>query len=148
MERVLKATLTEGVFGEVSPSRSRLMGKIKSKGNKTTETRLRLAFVRAGLSGWQMHRTDVAGCPDFYFSEAALAVFVDGCFWHGCARCGHIPKTRRTFWKTKFERNRVRSRKVGRLLQLNGIRVVRFWEHEIKHSADGVARRVARLLSD
>jgi DNA mismatch endonuclease (patch repair protein) len=146
MDKVLRATLPNGEFGNVSPLRSRLMARIRSKGNKSTELLLRLALVRKGLSGWKMHLRNIPGCPDFYFRRERVAIFVDGCFWHGCKRCGHIPKTRQLFWRTKFKRNRLRARAVKRALSLAGITVVRFWEHEIQCSSDRVAERIARCF--
>jgi DNA mismatch endonuclease, patch repair protein len=146
MERILKKTLPSGKFHRVSPERSLLMGKVRSKGNATTERRLRLALVRAGLAGWKMH-APVLGCPDFFFEKQKLAVFVDGCFWHYCKRCGHVPNTRELYWRTKFERNRQRSKFVERQLQKDGIRVVRFWEHDVKRRADKLTRRIIGLLA-
>lgn len=146
MERLLRETLVGGAFGGVPPDRSQLMGRISSKGNKTTELRLRLALVRAGIAGWQMHPS-LVGCPDFYFHKARLAIFVDGCFWHGCKRCGHVPKTRREYWEMKFRRNNRRARIVARQLRLDGIKVVRFWEHDVKQRAHMVVSRITRLLN-
>lgn len=142
MEKILKAKLPGGVFSDVTPSRSVLMGKVKSKGNRTTEVALRLALVRASVSGWRMHADDVIGCPDFYFANIGLAIFVDGCFWHACPHCGHLPRTRRLFWATKFERNQQRKKFVAKRLNASGIKVLRFWEHEIKRGTDQVVRLI------
>jgi len=81
METVLRKKLRGGKFVNVSPERSRMMGKIRSKGNRSTEQSFRFALVRAGLSGWVLHPKWVIGTPDFYFSKKKVAVFVDGCFW-------------------------------------------------------------------
>jgi DNA mismatch endonuclease Vsr len=146
MERLLRRTLPHGFKG-VSPTRSQLMAKVSSKGNKSTEQALRLALVRARLSGWKMHPKGIIGCPDFYFPKERLAIFVDGCFWHACTRCGHVPKTRSSFWQLKFRRNRRRARIVGNSLRRERIVVARFWEHEIKRSSNHVARRIGKLLN-
>jgi DNA mismatch endonuclease (patch repair protein) len=135
MERILKSTLQDGAFMGVSPTRSRIMASIRGKSNKSTEVALRLALVRAGIRGWVLHPADLQGRPDFYFVKQRLAVFVDGCFWHGCPRCGHIPKTRTEFWAAKIERNRSRDRKNRRLLASKGVKVLRVWEHELRESA-------------
>lgn len=145
MERLLRKTLPNG-FQDVSVARSRLMSKVKSKGNKSTELSLRLALVRAGLRGWEMHPKDIFGCPDFYFRRKRLAVFVDGCFWHACRRCGHLPLTRSSFWQLKFKRNRRRAKLVGKELKGKHIVIARFWEHEVKRSSDRVAQKIATLL--
>jgi DNA mismatch endonuclease (patch repair protein) len=88
--------------------------------------------VRAGVSGWTGHPVEIYGKPDFYFRTARLAVFVDGCFWHGCKKCGHVPKTNQAFWAAKIERNQRRHRQVGKALAGQKIKVLRFWEHELE----------------
>lgn len=146
MERYLRAKLKTGGFADVSPLRSSIMAAIKSKSNRTTEGSLRLALVRAGVSGWRLHAREIPGRPDFYFEDFKIAIFVDGCFWHGCPRCGHVPKTRSVFWRAKFERNRIRDRRYGRELALRGIRVVRFWEHSLRNKKQ-LERAVTRVKS-
>src|SRR5258708_7859459 len=94
LESRLKQHLPGGNFGAIPPQRSKAMGAVKQKGNKTTERRLRAALARAGISGWIMHPPQVIGTPDFFFPHVRLAVFVDGCFWHGCSCCAHAFKTR------------------------------------------------------
>ena len=132
MEKLLRATLPNGAFNNVPLTRSRTMSAIKGKHNVTTDTQLRMALVRVGFKGWFMH-ADLPGKPDIYFPHLKLAIFVDGCFWHGCKRCGHIPKTNSLFWATKIERNKFRDRKNTRLLRRQGIRVIRVWEHTLKN---------------
>ena len=63
--------------------RSQVMAAIRSKGNKTTELRLASILRAHGISGWRRHQP-LFGKPDFVFRRERLAVFVDGCFWHGC----------------------------------------------------------------
>jgi DNA mismatch endonuclease Vsr len=87
MERILREKLRGGRFSNVAPNRSRLMGRIRSRGNQSTERRFRLALVRAGLSGWVLHPKTILGTPDFYFAERKIAVFVDGCFWEHEIKC-------------------------------------------------------------
>jgi DNA mismatch endonuclease (patch repair protein) len=70
--------------------------------------------------------------PDFVFPRLHVAVFVDGCFWHGCPKHATWPRTRAKFWKTKIEGNRVRDHQVDRQLRRLGWKVVRVWEHELK----------------
>ncbi len=145
MERYLKSRLGSRSFEGVDTKRSKTMSKIRGKGNKTTELALRMAFVRAGFTGWTLHTTTLPGKPDFYFDRARLAVFVDGCFWHGCPKCGHTPKTRSEFWRAKFERNQFRDRRATRNLRSAGIRVIRIWEHELR-SPQSVQAKI-RLIS-
>lgn len=131
MERRLRNRLPGGRFENVPEVRSRVMAAVRSTGNKTTEVQLRLALVRAAICGWRMHNRDVPGRPDFFFAEKKLAVFVDGCFWHGCRKCGHVPRTRSGFWAAKIRRNRQRDRQIDAALRAAGITPVRVWEHQL-----------------
>ena len=107
-----------------------------------------MALVRAGASGWVGHPKDIPGKPDFYFESARLAVFVDGCFWHGCAKCGHIPKTNQTFWAAKIDGNRKRHRKVKRQLTAQGIGSLRFWEHQLQEDVHRCVDMIFNRLHD
>jgi len=131
MERTLRKHLPGGVFDDVSPTRSRAMAAVKGRGNKSTERRLRLGLVRGGVRGWRVRPKGLRGNPDFLFPEVRVAIFVDGCFWHGCLDCGHVPRTNRAFWAAKIERNRERDRATKEQLEAEGFRVLRFWEHEL-----------------
>jgi DNA mismatch endonuclease (patch repair protein) len=93
-------------------------------------------LISAGISGWRINATDVVGKPDFVFDNAQIAVFVDGCFWHGCRRCRNIPATNREFWTKKIQANKKRDLKVTRILEKSGWRVFRFWEHELKRQPE------------
>lgn len=143
MERRLRLKLPQGKFLNVSPSRARTMSAIRGKNTKT-ERRLRMALTRAGISGWQLHANDIPGRPDIYFPVQRLAIFVDGCFWHGCSRCGHIPKTRRPFWAAKILRNKARDRATARKLKRIRMNVIRVWEHSLKSAkgTDSVIRAI------
>jgi DNA mismatch endonuclease, patch repair protein len=129
MERILRETLPEGF--RTTPQRSRQMSAVKGRGNRTTEQRFRAALVREGISGWKLAPKTVLGRPDFYFSGPRVAVFVDGCFWHGCRKCGHIPKSNQPFWDAKIQSTRIRDRRTTAQLRKQGIHVVRFWEHDL-----------------
>jgi DNA mismatch endonuclease, patch repair protein len=144
MEKRLKEILDSTVPLEITPARSRLMQSIRGKGNRSTELTLRMLLVRMGIKGWSLH-AKLPGKPDFLFREHKLAVFVDGCFWHGCASCGHTPKTRSTFWAMKLELNRLRDLRFTAELQQRGYRVLRVWEHEFS-DLDKVSRRIAEEL--
>lgn len=146
MERHLRLKLPRGQFLDVSASRSRTMSAIRAKNTKTTERILRMALTRAGISGWQLHPNHVLGKPDVYFPKHRLAIFADGCFWHFCPKCGHIPKTRQAFWKAKIERNRQRDQRIKRFLSRSGINVVRIWEHELK-SQIKIARAIGKITA-
>jgi DNA mismatch endonuclease, patch repair protein len=134
LEKLLKETLEHGIFTNVSTVRSRAMAAVRSRGNRTTELRVRLALVRAGISGWVMHPENVVGRPDIYFPREKVAVFVDGCFWHGCPRCGHVPETNSAYWRLKIQRNKDRRRRVRGALRKQRIRLLRIWEHDCLES--------------
>ncbi|WP_201788936.1 very short patch repair endonuclease [Amycolatopsis orientalis] len=80
---------------------------------------------------------------DLVFSGPRVAVFVDGCFWHGCPEHYRPAATNSDFWREKIERNRERDLETNRLLQEAGWRVVRAWEHE---DPEDVASRVGDLV--
>lgn len=146
MERILRKKLPGGKFAGVDPRRSRMMGKIRSKGNRSTEQLFRFALVRAGVRGWVLHSKSIQGTPDFYFARSRVAVFIDGCFWHGCGRCGHIPRTRSAFWRMKIERNQTRRIRVARELKKMGIKTLRVWEHELKAGPERAVRQLRKAL--
>lgn len=147
MEKKLRATLRDGAF-QTSADRSAVMSKIRSKGNRATEWRLRMILVRAGVRGWTLHPHGIQGKPDFFFSDRRVAIFVDGCFWHACPICGHAPKAHSAFWKLKLEGNKIRDLRTTKALSEKGISVLRFWEHELKINASGVSDRIIRSLFD
>lgn len=121
--------------------RSEVMSAVRGKGNRSTELRLVEIFRAQKITGWRRH-AKVFGSPDIVFPKLKLAVFVDGCFWHGCPEHGTMPATNRGFWETKITRNRARDREVNRELKKRGWRVLRLWEHELhkKREKSAVAR--------
>ncbi|MGD0351505.1 MAG: very short patch repair endonuclease [Verrucomicrobiota bacterium] len=123
------------------------MAAVKGRGNKTTERKLRFALVGAGICGWEIAPKDVLGHPDFYFRRDRIAIFVDGCFWHGCPRCGHIPRNNRRFWQAKIQRNRLRDRRTAAELKRTGVRVLRLWEHELCLNTNRCMYRIIHLLN-
>ena len=147
--------------------RSAVMSAIRSRGNRDTELRL-ITLMRAhGITGWRRgsvirDQKSEVGCqkaepgrrkiggkrrvrfavrPDFVFRSKRLAVFVDGCFWHGCPRHFIKPKGNAAFWRKKIAANRARDRLVTRTLRAQGWHVLRVWEHEL------LRRDERRLLS-
>ena len=146
MERALRKHLPGGAFTEVSATRSKAMAAVRGHGNKTTERRFRLALVRAGVRGWQVRPKGLRGSPDFVFPEARLAVFADGCFWHGCPECGHVPRTNRPFWAAKIERNRERDKKTTEHLEAEGFHVLRIWEHELRDRLEACVATVETTI--
>src|ERR1019366_4806186 len=109
-------------------SRSVLMSRIRSKGNATTELKLVSLLRVARLRGWRRNFS-LVGKPDFVFPKQKLAVFVDGCFWHGHG-CGRNlkPKRNASLWRRKFSLNRRRDASIRRTLRSKGWQVIRIWE--------------------
>src|SRR3954464_13557190 len=118
------------------------MSRIRGTGNKDTELRLIQVFRAVRIKGWR-RGSKLVGKPDFVFTKLKTAVFVDGCFWHGCPKHATWPKNRAAFWAAKLTGNRARDRKVNRLLRVKGWKVVRIWEHELRRKDE--ARLLRRL---
>lgn len=126
-------------------TRSRVMSRIRSKGNRSTEKRLRSVLVRAKIKGWRMHNKNLPGIPDFTFEREQLAIFVDGCFWHGCSRCYRRPHSSRKYWDWKVQRNRARDKRVEAQLRRAGWSIIRIWEHSLSAPEKVVARIKSKL---
>ena len=135
--------------------RSAVMSALRSRGNAATELRLLALFRAHGLTGWRRGATlrrkgegprlkAFRVNPDFVFRPHRLAVFVAGCFWHGCPRHATSPKTNAAFWRKQISANRTRERLVSRTLRTLGWRVLRIWEHELARKRE--PRLVRRLL--
>lgn len=84
--------------------------------------------------------------PDLVFRGPEVAVFVDGCFWHGCPQHYTPPENNEEFWREKLERNRKRDRRNDRTLEEAGWTVLRFWECDIRDEVEAVADEVAGSL--
>lgn len=126
----------------VSPAeRSAIMRQVK-RAHTAPELRLRAALRELGVRGYRLHRPGLSGRPDLSFGRARIAVFVDGCFWHGCARCNRRSATRADYWAAKIARNRRRDRRNARALRAAGWRVFRVWECRVNRNPASCARRL------
>lgn len=125
--------------------RSEVMSHIRSSGNKDTELALLHLLKNNGVTGWRRGQS-VSGRPDFVFRKARVAVFVDGCFWHGCPRHFSLPAGNRSFWQRKLEGNMKRDARVTRLLRREGWIVLRIWECQIAERPISCVRRIARAV--
>jgi DNA mismatch endonuclease (patch repair protein) len=126
-------------------TRSFNMSRVRSRGNATTELRFRQVIREARLTGWR-RGYPLFGKPDFVFPAHHLAIFIDGCFWHGCARgCKPLPKDN-PFWAKKVALNRKRDRVVTRALRRRGWTVIRIWEHELAERNVRALHRIRRAL--
>jgi len=128
--------------------RSQIMSANRGSKNKSTERRLRARLASVGLSGWRINAHDIYGNPDFVFDGQRVAIFVDGCFWHGCKNCRNIPATNRKFWTKKIEGNKRRDKAVTRSLRREGWSVIRFWEHQVRRQPQECIRKIQSVLAD
>ena len=119
--------------------RTEVMAAIHSTGNQATEMRLVAILRTHGITGWRRHQP-LPGKPDFVFRREHLAVFVDGCFWHGCRWHCRMPKSRRSYWEPKIMRNKARDKAIRGILQEAGWQVHRIWEHSLDESFSVVAK--------
>jgi len=117
------------------------MSRIKGKDTKP-ETTLRKALWRKGLR-YRLHYK-IPGRPDLVFVGARIAVFVDGCFWHGCPDHSVQPKSNADFWKKKLATNMERDKQINAKLSGLGWKVIRIWEHEVSSELDAVVRRIEK----
>ena len=128
------------------PQRSLLMARVRRSGT-APEIALRLALHRAGYRYRLRGGEGLPGTPDIVLRRCRVAIFVDGCFWHGCHEHGTTPKTNTQFWAAKIVRNRQRDRQVNRSLKRLGWKVFRAWEHEVRLDVGLLLRRIERLSS-
>src|SRR5690606_30154578 len=104
--------------------------------NRSRDTKPELAVRRAAHAFGLRYRVASRPLPglrrtaDLVFTKAKVAVFADGCFWHGCPEHHTKAKTNAAYWASKVERNRARDRETTLLLEEKGWVVLRFWEHE------------------
>lgn len=127
-----------------SPESSRRLGRVRQR-DTSAEIELRSALSALGLR----YRLQVQllskprRVADIVFRGPRVAVFVDGCFWHGCPLHASWPKTNAAFWRAKIETNRARDADTDRRLRAIGWEVVRVWAHE---SAAAAARRIHEII--
>jgi len=122
--------------------RSWIMAQVKSTGNKSTEQILLALFRKHRITGWR-RGYPIMGRPDFAFPGKKVAVFIDGCFWHGHPSKCRIPESNREYWLKKISRNVIRDKIVTRTLRQKGWKVVRIWEDTVAKSSTIVRLRKA-----
>lgn len=125
-------------------SRSEQMSRIRCK-HTEPERMLRAALWAAGMR-YRLHATTPVGRPDLVFPGSQVAVFIDGCFWHGCPLHYARPRSREEFWANKLTTNVFRDTRQSAALDSDGWRVVRLWEHEVVEDLSGCVARVERAL--
>lgn len=120
------------------------MARIRSR-NTRPEVLLGSLLWRGGAR-YRKHASTPVGRPDFVFAGRKLAVFVDGCQWHGCPEHYVRPRTRNDFWGRKLDENVARDCRQTLALEAAGWRVIRIWEHELWRDAASAARAVLDAL--
>jgi DNA mismatch endonuclease, patch repair protein len=124
--------------------RSQIMASVGSRGNRTTEKRMAAILWKAGLRGYRKHWR-VLGKPDFAWPGRKIALFVDGCFWHGCKRCNRPSKSNVAFWRHKVLQNQMRDKRISRRLRSEGWKVLRVWECRV--TSDLTLKRIRETLA-
>ena len=130
------------IFSKIE--RSKIMSRIRGSGGERTELAMVKFFRRNKITGWRRQST-IFGKPDFVFPAYRIALFVDGCFWHGCPKHATQPASNQNFWQTKLSGNKARDSLVTRTLIKQGWRVLRVWQHDL--SSKNEANLLRRIMS-
>lgn len=125
-------------------TRSRVMARIRSR-DTSPELALRRALYAAGVRGWRCHVATLPGKPDLAFSGRKVAVFVDGCFWHGHPDFFTLGKSG-PYWDAKIERTKERDQLANQALADMGWTVLRFWDFEVETDVGDCVFRVMNAL--
>jgi DNA mismatch endonuclease, patch repair protein len=125
--------------------RSAVMRRVKGK-DTSPELKVRKALTALGAR-YRLHRADLPGRPDVVLPGRKLALFINGCFWHGhdCARGARVPKQNRDYWIGKVDRNRARDVTSREALETLGWRVETIWECDLQDPG-ALKARLAALL--
>lgn len=126
-------------------TRSQNMARIRAKNTKP-ELLLRSALWRRGLR-YRVHHKVGNVRPDIVFTTKKVAVFIDGCQWHGCPEHYVFPRTNQEFWADKLKKNTERDISVTSDLKNAGWISMRFWEHQIVSSISDVVDTIIAVLS-
>lgn len=133
-----------GIASTDGSSHSARMRRVKQR-DTPIELALRRELHRRGLR-YRICAKDVPGRPDIVNRKRGVAVFIDGCFWHGCPRCYVAPRSNADFWQRKIAYNIGRREKVRAELRGLGFRVVELWGHEVEGNLRQVVARVERAF--
>ena len=128
--------------------RSSIMRRVKSSGNKSTELKLIEFFINNHIIGWR-RKYNVVGHPDFVFLNRRIAIFVDGCFWHGHDCRNTQPSDNAEYWQKKKARNIEHDQTITNLFRSRGWTVIRIWECELtKKKRSILEKKLAVLLCE
>jgi DNA mismatch endonuclease (patch repair protein) len=124
------------------------------RGNRSRDTAPELMVRRAlwanGIRGYRVNVKSLPGTPDMVFPRKRLAIFIHGCFWHGCQNCQNyrLPKTNSAFWEAKLEENLRRDERAAAALKSMGYQVLTFWECQVRSDLETCASRVRLAVSE
>ncbi len=121
------------------------MRAVKSSKNKSTEEKLIAYFKENKITGWRRNYK-VYGKPDFVLPDLRIAIFVDGCFWHGHNCRNTHPEQNKEYWKRKIGRNMARDKEVTDHLERLGWNVIRIWECEFLKKNRGLLEKRLKAL--
>ncbi len=125
-------------------ARSNIMRAVKSINPKSTELALIKLFKENHITGWR-HNYNVKGHPDFVFLKKRIAIFVDGCFWHGHDCRNTRPAANAEYWAKKRARNMQHDKEITQLFERRGWTVMRIWECEL--SKKNIAQTLQRIMT-
>ena len=135
---MLPVTRNVDIFSK--KARSKIMSAIRSK-HTSPEIAFRKA-LRSRRIAYRLHygkeKIDIA------IPSKKLAIFIDGCFWHGCPRHSSKPKTNRAYWLPKLRKNKLRDKAKTAKLKAAGWKVMRFWEHDVKKRLEWCIEKVVK----
>ena len=130
-----------------SEKRSEIMRQVRSNKNKSTELRLINIFKKNKIIGWRRNYK-VKGHPDFIFLKQRIAIFVDGCFWHGHDCRNTSPASNQDYWQKKRAKNIAHYIEITALFESRGWKVLRIWECELKQKNElEVTKRLLAEIS-
>jgi DNA mismatch endonuclease, patch repair protein len=123
--------------------RQRCMSAVKNR-----NTKLEVLFKKALWAAGFRYRlkSRLPGRPDLVFPKQKIAVFIDGCFWHGCPKHGTMPRTNTAFWKAKIGRNKKRDTVVKQELTRLKWKTFRLWQHDLKGSPEKCVKKLEKFL--
>jgi len=126
---------------------SKVMSRIKSSNTKP-EVAFRKMLSSNGIRGYRINYKKLPGKPDIVFTRKKLAIFINGCYWHGCETCGWKPPKHNTeYWVSKIQKNKIRDADKRAALTLLGYTVIVVWEHDLKTKMDRLAEQMISTLS-
>jgi DNA mismatch endonuclease (patch repair protein) len=124
--------------------RSDIMSKIKSSDTNFEKSFRKLLWEKGYR--YRKNVNNMRGKPDIYFPGKRIIIFLDSCFWHGCKEHCRMPKTNKSYWETKIEKNKKRDEETTKYYKDNNFKILRVWEHEIKSDPKNTIKKVVSFI--